>query len=148
VDALQSALGVARVARVTGLDRFGVEVACAVRPLGHVLQVCNGKGETWEQARASALSEAVQRLEAGFAHTLLPIAAAADARALDLAPMAVARTGVRILRLLTAAVTGVEPSPRSHVRHASMLVGTSGSALSGPMLSSMLALCHRSSRAW
>ena len=57
MDALQSALGVTRVARVTGLDRSGVEVACAVRPLGHVLQVCNGKGETWEEARASALSE-------------------------------------------------------------------------------------------
>ena len=60
MDALQRALGVTRVARVTGLDRSGVEVACAVRPLGHVLQVCNGKGETWEQARASALSEAAE----------------------------------------------------------------------------------------
>jgi YcaO-like protein with predicted kinase domain len=60
VDALQSALGVTRVARVTGLDRSGVEVACAVRPLGHVLQVCNGKGESWEEARASALSEAAE----------------------------------------------------------------------------------------
>jgi ribosomal protein S12 methylthiotransferase accessory factor len=60
VDALQSALGVTRVARVTGLDRSGVEVACAVRPLGHVLQVCNGKGETWEEARVSALSEAAE----------------------------------------------------------------------------------------
>jgi ribosomal protein S12 methylthiotransferase accessory factor len=60
VDALQSALGVTRVARVTGLDRSGVEVACAVRPLGHVLQVCNGKGERWEEARASALSEAAE----------------------------------------------------------------------------------------
>ena len=60
MDALQSTLGVTRVARVTGLDRSGVEVACAVRPLGHVLQVCNGKGETWEEARASALSEAAE----------------------------------------------------------------------------------------
>ena len=60
MDALQEAIGVTRVARVTGLDRSGVEVACAVRPLGHVLQVCNGKGESWEQARASALSEAAE----------------------------------------------------------------------------------------
>src|SRR5581483_9702890 len=60
VDALQRAIGVTRVARVTGLDRSGVEVACAVRPLGYVLQVCNGKGETWEDARASALSEAAE----------------------------------------------------------------------------------------
>jgi ribosomal protein S12 methylthiotransferase accessory factor len=60
VDALQRRIGVTRVARVTGLDRCGVEVACAVRPLGHVLQVSNGKGESWEAARASALSEAAE----------------------------------------------------------------------------------------
>lgn len=54
------ALGVTRVARLTGLDRSGVEVACAVRPLGHVLQVCNGKGATFEQAALSALSEAAE----------------------------------------------------------------------------------------
>lgn len=58
--ALQEAFGVTRIARVTGLDRTGVEVACAVRPLGHVLQVCNGKGETFAQAAASALSEAAE----------------------------------------------------------------------------------------
>jgi ribosomal protein S12 methylthiotransferase accessory factor len=51
---------VTRVARVTGLDRAGIEVACAVRPGGHVLQISNGKGETWEEARASALSEAAE----------------------------------------------------------------------------------------
>ncbi|MGZ6142285.1 MAG: YcaO-like family protein, partial [Myxococcales bacterium] len=60
MDEVQRALGVTRVARVTGLDRAGVEVACAVRPGGHVLQVSNGKGLTWEQARASALSEAAE----------------------------------------------------------------------------------------
>lgn len=60
MDALQRAIGVTRVARVTGLDRSGVEVACAIRPLGYVLQVCNGKGETWEEARDSALSEAAE----------------------------------------------------------------------------------------
>ena len=58
--AVESILGVTRVARVTGLDRSGVEVACAVRPRGHVLQVSNGKGETWQQARASAVSEAAE----------------------------------------------------------------------------------------
>jgi ribosomal protein S12 methylthiotransferase accessory factor len=64
------ALGVTRVARVTGLDRAGVEVACAIRPGGHVLQVSNGKGDTWEEARAGALSEAAElwaaeRVDAG-----------------------------------------------------------------------------------
>jgi ribosomal protein S12 methylthiotransferase accessory factor len=57
---LERALGVTRIARVTGLCRAGVEVACAVRPGGHVLQVANGKGLTWAQARASALSEAAE----------------------------------------------------------------------------------------
>jgi len=59
-DDLAFAIGVSRVARVTRLDRTGVEVACAVRPGGHVLQVCNGKGETFEQARLGALLEAAE----------------------------------------------------------------------------------------
>ena len=54
------AMGVTRIARVTGLDRAGVEVACAVRPAGHVLQICNGKGATAAQAAASALGEAAE----------------------------------------------------------------------------------------
>ena len=51
-------IGVTRVARVTNLDRTGMEVACAIRPSGHVLQVCNGKGETFEDASAGAILEA------------------------------------------------------------------------------------------
>lgn len=49
-----------RLARLTGLDRAGVEVVAAVRPGGHVLQVTNGKGETWAQAAAGALAEAAE----------------------------------------------------------------------------------------
>ena len=60
MDAIAKALGVTRVARVTGLDRAGVEVACAIRPGGHVLQVSNGKGATLDRARRSALSEAAE----------------------------------------------------------------------------------------
>ncbi len=60
LDALQAALGVTRLARLTGLDRAGVEVVAAVRPGGHVLQVTNGKGETWAQAAAGALAEAAE----------------------------------------------------------------------------------------
>jgi len=44
-------LGVTRTARITGLDRLGIEVACAVRPLGHILQVSNGKGGTFPRPR-------------------------------------------------------------------------------------------------
>jgi YcaO-like protein with predicted kinase domain len=57
---LAEAMGVTRVARVTGLDRTGVEVACAVRPGGHVLQVCNGKGLTFEDAALGALFETAE----------------------------------------------------------------------------------------
>src|SRR6266702_2334558 len=57
---LAAALGVTRVARVTGLDRPGVEVACAVRPGGHVLQVTNGKGLGLRAAAAGALGEAAE----------------------------------------------------------------------------------------
>ncbi len=49
-----------RVARVTGLDRSGIEVACAVRPRGHVLQVTNGKGRTAHVAAQGALLEAAE----------------------------------------------------------------------------------------
>ena len=57
---LGRAVGVTRVARITGLDRAGVEVAAAVRPGGHVLQVSAGKGETWAEAARGALSEAAE----------------------------------------------------------------------------------------
>lgn len=60
LDRAARAMGVTRIARVTGLDRAGVEVACAVRPLGHVLQISNGKGLTAAQAVASALGEAAE----------------------------------------------------------------------------------------
>ena len=57
---LGAALGVTRVARITGLDRAGVEVAAAIRPGGHVLQVTAGKGERWDEAARGALSEAAE----------------------------------------------------------------------------------------
>jgi ribosomal protein S12 methylthiotransferase accessory factor len=53
-------IGVTRIARLTGLDRIGVEVAGSVRPTGHVLQVCQGKGRTFEQAWKSALGESME----------------------------------------------------------------------------------------
>jgi ribosomal protein S12 methylthiotransferase accessory factor len=53
-------MGVTRVARLTGLDRTGVEVASAIRPLGHVLQVTNGKGVRFEDAEKGALLEAAE----------------------------------------------------------------------------------------
>jgi len=60
LDALAAQIGVTRVARVTGLDRGGVEVACAIRPGGHVLQVSNGKGLDAASAKAGAILEAAE----------------------------------------------------------------------------------------
>lgn len=48
------------MARVTGLDRAGVEVATAIRPGGYVLQVCNGKGLDFQSASAGALLETAE----------------------------------------------------------------------------------------
>lgn len=59
-DSLAHALGVTRIARLTGLDRTGVEVASAIRPRGHVLAVSNGKGRTFAAATAGALHEAAE----------------------------------------------------------------------------------------
>ena len=58
--ALLRQFGITRVARLTGLDRLGVEVFGAVRPFGHVLQVSQGKGHTPEAAQWSAVSEAIE----------------------------------------------------------------------------------------
>jgi ribosomal protein S12 methylthiotransferase accessory factor len=63
------------MARITGLDRAGVEVACAVRPGGHVLQVSNGKGRSFEHAAAGALLEACELW--GAEHPPSPLVATA-----------------------------------------------------------------------
>ncbi len=60
IERFASEFGVTRLARLTGLDRLGVEVVGAVRPRGHVLQVSQGKGRTLEAAQWSALSEAIE----------------------------------------------------------------------------------------
>lgn len=51
---------VTRCADVTGLDRLGIPVYCAVRPKGKTMQVANGKGLRHVDAKVSALMEAVE----------------------------------------------------------------------------------------
>jgi ribosomal protein S12 methylthiotransferase accessory factor len=53
-------IGVTRIARLTGPDRTGVEVASAIRPRGHVLQATAGKGLGFEDAARAALMEAAE----------------------------------------------------------------------------------------
>lgn len=58
--AIGRAIGVSRVARWTGFDRTGVEVACAIRPEGHVSQRATGRGETFEAAKRAAVLQAAE----------------------------------------------------------------------------------------
>ena len=55
-----AAVGITRLADVTGLDRLGLPVVLAVRPLGRSLAVSQGKGLTREQASVSAILEAME----------------------------------------------------------------------------------------
>lgn len=54
------AVGITRVAEITGLDRIGIPTFCAVRPHGRLIQVTNGKGLNDIAARVSAIMEAVE----------------------------------------------------------------------------------------
>jgi YcaO-like protein with predicted kinase domain len=56
--------GITRVANVTGLDVVGIPTAVAVRPNARSLSVSQGKGLTLEQAKVSALMEAVELFHA------------------------------------------------------------------------------------
>jgi ribosomal protein S12 methylthiotransferase accessory factor len=64
LEPLVPAIGVTRCADVTGLDRIGIPVYCAVRPGGHMIQVTNGKGPGRIDARVSALMEALEVFQA------------------------------------------------------------------------------------
>ncbi|RKT54190.1 YcaO-like family protein [Saccharothrix australiensis] len=60
LDPVLGRCGITRVADVTGLDRIGIPVWCAIRPNSWSLAVSQGKGATPEQARISAIMEAVE----------------------------------------------------------------------------------------
>lgn len=94
-SAVAAAIGVTRVARITGLDRTGVEVACAVRPGGHVLQVSNGKGPSFERAAMGAVLEGCELWSAEHPPPLV-VATAAEIAAMAggafLAPEALAQS--------------------------------------------------------
>ncbi len=53
-------MGITRLADLTGLDRIGIPVVQAVRPMGLSLSVAQGKGMTLAAARASAAMEAAE----------------------------------------------------------------------------------------
>ncbi len=65
------AIGVTRVADVTGLDTLGVPVVSAIRPNGRSLSTSQGKGLSRDHALASALMESIETWHAE--HLALPI---------------------------------------------------------------------------
>ena len=54
------AVGITRVANVTGLDQVGVPTWVAVRPLARSLSVSQGKGLTHDLGRISAVMECIE----------------------------------------------------------------------------------------
>lgn len=59
-----AAMGITRVANVTGLDRIGIPVVNAFRPNSRSLSVSQGKGLTLAAAKASAVMEAIEGFHA------------------------------------------------------------------------------------
>lgn len=60
VTPLLPAMGITRVANVTGLDRIGVPVVMVTRPNARSIAVSQGKGPTLEAAKASGVMEAIE----------------------------------------------------------------------------------------
>lgn len=58
--AVMPALGITRLANVTGLDHVGVPTWMAVRPLALSLSISQGKGLTHDLAKVSALMECIE----------------------------------------------------------------------------------------
>ena len=60
------AAGVTQVSDITGLDRIGIPVFSSIRPTaeGGAISVYNGKGTTADEARVSAMMEAIERYSA------------------------------------------------------------------------------------
>lgn len=53
-------LGITRLANVTGLDTIGIPTVLSIRPNAKHLAVSQGKGVTYELAKASAIMEAIE----------------------------------------------------------------------------------------
>jgi YcaO-like protein with predicted kinase domain len=64
IERLAPALGITRVANVTGLDFIGIPVVTVCRPNARSLSVSQGKGVTLDAAKASGLMEAVELFHA------------------------------------------------------------------------------------
>ena len=75
---LLPAMGITRVADVTGLDRLGISTWCTVRPAARLIQIANGKGLSSISAKVSAIMEAIEDWHAEFPETPFRNASAAE----------------------------------------------------------------------
>ena len=82
VTPLLSAMGITRVANVTGLDRIGVPVIMVTRPNARSIAVSQGKGLTLEAAKASGVMEAIEIFHAEHIQHPLKFASYNDMRSL------------------------------------------------------------------
>ena len=64
VRPFMSALGITRIANVTGLDRLGIPVVMVCRPNSRSIAVSQGKGLDLDSAKASGLMESVETYHA------------------------------------------------------------------------------------
>jgi YcaO-like protein with predicted kinase domain len=82
-----AAMGITRIANLTGLDRLGIPVIGVFRPNSRSVAVAQGKGLHLDAAKASGLMEAVETFHAetiGAARTASLEALRRDARVIDL----------------------------------------------------------------
>jgi ribosomal protein S12 methylthiotransferase accessory factor len=135
--ALATAIGVTRLARLTGLDRSGVPVTAAIRPAGHVLQVSNGKGETFARAAAGALLEAAE-LWAAERPRLAAFGSAAElsrgARVVPPAALAAGLPGSEEIRIGWAAARDLASGEAVLVPAHAVFCAPAGSTWLGPAL--------------
>ena len=82
-----AAMGITRIANLTGLDRLGIPVVSVFRPNSRSVAVAQGKGLHLDAAKASGLMEAVETFHAetiGAARTASLEALRRDARVIDI----------------------------------------------------------------
>jgi YcaO-like protein with predicted kinase domain len=77
---LLPALGITRIANVTGLDRTGIPVVTVCRPNERSVSVSQGKGLTLEAAKASGIMEATEVWHAEHILNPLKLASASEMR--------------------------------------------------------------------
>jgi YcaO-like protein with predicted kinase domain len=71
VGGVLKAIGVTRIANITGLDRIGIPVVMVCRPNARSLAVAQGKGVSLAAAKVGGVMEAIERYHAE--HILLPL---------------------------------------------------------------------------